>query len=292
MAGSDRCSKAMSCGGGGEIACAWDGGRKGCSLWCQAHAKEWAPGLLDIISKAQDPSSPMSLVVDMLTSPADMACPYSKGTYLRAADDAQVRSKLFQQVDSDFVSEGSLSCSSLVVSVCGLLGNPPPEVLDEWENQFTHADILDDIAFEGYAKRITTLAKVDTERWTVDQDKIRVIKTRAEAESIMVNALSPSVSVSGIKLIFQFSITISGIQDELASIRQCLDYQESQAIIKAASGSLSRYYLFQRPASVAQGGIHVSLCRATDKPVCNWHSFGYMLMHVEDSIFVDLTMLW
>lgn len=303
MAEDDRCSRAMGCDG---VKCIWDAHGKGCSRWCKAHAQKWVPSVIKALHCAVDGKMPAMFTVDKLLFEN------KNGAFLRGDRCTDTLRRLMREASSEdpsalegdvaetlkLLSSGRLVVQNAKVTVCGLCGKPPLELVTEWNNQFSHADLLQFVSYKGFSKKVTSVDKISLINGSNADYMVRMPDGRTgyvkedRAAGILENALADPC-MDGTRLIFEFKFAIGDIPpQEMVGICRSFDDKDPSGcdVYKSISGSAGRTHIIE--PKVCGGGARFYL--DCGEFVAGWHTMASLAFSTfaNGSATGDLVMLW
>jgi hypothetical protein len=207
------------------------------------------------------------------------------------------------EIITDNLSKSEISAMSMSVTVCGLMGNPPQNVVDAWNAQYTCMDLLEFAKWMGFSKKCIAVSYSDGNFMfrDVNGKYQRVEEGRASSE--IANIMSDK-SLKGARMIFSFDIATSPWNfRDIVSACEAFDVKtpEGTGIFKCASGYGGRTFMYTpwlsgnlSSQSCVTGGVHVSL--DCGKFVAQWHTVAHMtasLPMVKDGrAAFKVVMLW
>lgn len=328
-----KCEASMSCGvGSGDgIKCIWDAGKKGCKKWCRAHADKWVPNLLIALDRFRDDKASMLLTIDKLMfenkrgafirgskqdipkllrdcAQQGVGDPNSK---MMATQRTDIEPKTIQYTKEDELaiqeeikatetqlSPARIEFAEAKLTVCGLAGNPPEDVVSDWETQFTHMDLLEFCNFRGYPKRVISLNRGASGEYILryPNGETRSVDKKT-AITVIATALSEPY-IKGTRLLFEFKLGMGGMdKNESLALMRSLETKDpsGELMFKSVNNSGNRSYMIE--PKVTGGGAQLSLDCGTF--VAHWHTLGYLVLTLptaglatSNRTSADLVMTW
>ena len=265
--GGDSCDRKMGCNG---ERCMWSATRDGCKGWCRFHSKEWANCVIKAIKASSDRESPALLVVDRLNISGE------HGLFLRG-DGENLKRLISEKPDDvceseianvmrEYVSMYGIKKMSLSVTACGLVGNPPDDVVCMWESQHTALDELEFSRWRGYGKRSISVLNTDDGRFLYRNASGEYACVGESEAALHIASIMGDKELKGTKLVFTFNVHTGGWDlDDVKRVCGAMDVKGpgGALLIRSVSGAMGRTFTYKPGGTSVEGGEEDSPCAAT-----------------------------
>lgn len=304
----DKCASAMGCDG---EKCMWSASRHSCQTWCRDHASQWSAKVVQALKSAANPRAPAMLMVDRLSI---AGC---KGMFIRCGEKNLIEAvpllvseppaSLSRADTTDLIvehlSSSKISEIKLTVTVCGLMGDPPQDVVDSWDSQYSCFDLLEFSRWRGFQKKCISISMYDENKFLFRGPNGAYHQIDGSEAANEIAALMGDKSLKGTRILFSFDVmTTSWDLTSLISACEAFDVKTpgGASLFKSSSGYGGRTFICEpepgclSPKSCASGGVHVSL--NCGQFVAQWHTMVHMTasfpMMKDGKASFKVVMLW
>jgi hypothetical protein len=189
-----------------------------------------------------------------------------------------------KEMIDEFLSTNTIDTMHLSVAVCGLMGNPPNEIVDEWERMhYVPTKILEFFKRTGYREKGVYVRLVSGHFRIRESGGFFRDASESDVIHEIVNLMGDR-NLKGTHLTFSFDISTQNWSNpEVMEVCDALDLKspEDVDVSKCASGYGVRTFVYEpvssQVGSTAMGGVHVSL--DCGDFIAQWHT----LTHIEST---------